>query len=200
MLVNLNRNEFNVSESYVQTTFFLLEKKIVIILCDTNEVLPDEEQKITENILKLLGEQGVVLCLKNLSQSAGADVSGSQSCPSNKSPAAIPEKDLKLLLHTRLRHGKISYDKNDVQHREKEWEAPVGMKRGLYEDWNTTENAEIKIYRNTRNGEIKINVNNQDDSGVVSWGMRFLRNKWQSAKSFRFGTDNCQDDNQPPLD
>ena len=200
MLVNLNRNEFNVSESYVQTTFFLLEKKIVIILCDTNEVLPDEEQKITENILKLLGEQGVVLCLKNLSQSAGAVDSGSQSCPSNKSPAAIPEKDLKLLLHTRLRHGKISYDKNDVQHREKEWEAPVGMKKGLYEDWNTTVNAEIKIYRNTRNGEIKINVNHQHDNGLVSSGMRLVRNTWRNFKLSYLGDDKCQHDNQPPLD
>ena len=184
MLVNLNRNEFNVSESYVQITFFLLEEKIVIILCDTNEVLPDEEQEITENIWNLLGEQGVVLCLKNLSQTAGADVSGSQSCPSNKSPAAIPERDLKLLLHTRLRQGKISYDKNDVKHREKEWKAPEGMKLGLYKDWKTTVNAEIKIYRNTRNGEIQINVNPEDNSGVVSSGMRLFRNTCSFVKSF----------------
>ncbi|XP_068686764.1 uncharacterized protein [Montipora foliosa] len=174
-------------DDFLRTAQSNVEKKIVIILCDTNEVLPDEEQKITENILKLLGEQGVVLCLKNLSQSAGADVSGSQSCPSNKSPAAIPEKDLKLLLHTRLRHGKISYDKNDVKHREKEWEAPEGMKKGLYEDWNTTVNAEIKIYRNTRNGEIKIHVNHQDDSGGASSGMRLVRNTWSFVKSFNFG-------------
>ncbi|XP_068686253.1 uncharacterized protein [Montipora foliosa] len=107
----------------------------------------------------LLGGQGVVLCLKNPSQSAGADVSRSQSCPSNKRPAVIPEKDLKLLLHTRLRHGRISYDKNDVKHREKEWEAPEGMKRDLYKDWNTTVNAEIKIYRNTRNGAYEMDVN-----------------------------------------
>ena len=79
----------------------------MVILCESEKVSRLEEQNITDIIGQHLGQKGVILCLKT------------------------PRGE--LVLHTRLRYGKISYEKNDVVHRKREWEATgVSVGRGSW--------------------------------------------------------------------
>ena len=52
------------------------------------------------------------------------------------------------MLHTRLRKGNISYEKQDVLHRKKEWEATGYLTRDLRAKWQSIANAELKVYQN----------------------------------------------------
>ena len=94
----------------------------MVILCDSEKVSRLEEQKITDIIGQLLGQKGAILCLKT------------------------PRWE--LVLHTRLRYGNISYEKQDVLHRKKEWEATGNFTRDLPTEWKSIANVELKIYRN----------------------------------------------------
>lgn len=100
-----------------------VEKWVVVILCDSEKLSRLEEENITDIIEQLLGQKGKILCLKT---SRG-----------------------ELVLHTRLRYGKISYEKKDVVHRKKEWEATGYLTRDLHAKWESIADAELKIYQST---------------------------------------------------
>ena len=93
----------------------------MVILYDSEKVSRLEEQKITDIIGQLLGQKGVILL---------------------KTPCR------ELVLHTRLGKGNISYEKQDVLHRKKEWEATGNFTRDLPTEWKSIANVELKIYRN----------------------------------------------------
>ena len=48
--------------------------------------------------------------------------------------------------------GKISYDKKDVKKRVGEWTAPQEMAHSLLRKWQTTESAELAVYRHLKTG------------------------------------------------
>ena len=95
----------------------------MVILCDSEKLSRLEEENITDIIGQLLGQKGKILCLKT---SRG-----------------------ELVLHTRLRYGKISYEGKDVVHRKKEWEATGYLTRDLHAKWESIADAELKIYQST---------------------------------------------------
>ena len=107
----------------------------MVILCASEKVSRLEEQKITHIIGQLLGQKGVIL-LKV------------------KTPC------VELVLHTRLRKGNISYEKQDVLHRKKEWEATGYLTRQLRAEWQSIANAELKVYQNAE-GVVNIVVNSE---------------------------------------
>lgn len=96
----------------------------MVILCDSEKLSRLEEENITDIIGQLLGQKGVILCLKT------------------------PRGE--LMLHTRLRYGKISYEEKDVVHRKKEWEATGYLTRDLHAKWEYIADAELKIYQSAK--------------------------------------------------
>ena len=96
----------------------------MVILCESEKVSRLEEQNITDIIGQHLGQKGVILSLKT------------------------PRGE--LVLHTRLRYGKISYEKNDVVHRKKEWEATGYLTRDLHAKWESIADAELMIYQSAK--------------------------------------------------
>lgn len=94
----------------------------MVILYDSEKVSPPEEQNIADIVGQLLGQKGVIVSLKT------------------------PRGE--LVLHTRLRYGNISYEKQDVLYRKKGWEATDYFKRALRAEWKSSANAELKIYEN----------------------------------------------------
>lgn len=96
----------------------------MVILCESEKVSRLEEQNITDIIGQHLGQKGVILSLKT------------------------PRGE--LVLHTRLRYGKISYEKQDVVHRKKEWEATGYFTRDLHAKWKFIADAELKIYQSAK--------------------------------------------------
>ena len=135
----------------------LLEEKVVIIIC-YNELSQIEVDAITARIKGLLVDKNVKILYKQnegTNQSTRSTKKGSGS--SQAAPPINPE-DLTLLLKTRLRHGKISYDKKDVEERKKGWTAPQKMADELLVRWQSTINAELRISQNTKTGDHQIVV------------------------------------------
>ena len=77
------------------------------------------------------------------------------------SPAQVasPINSEELILHTRLRHGRISYDQNDVKVRQNEWTAPQQMTEDLFKKFQSITNAELQVYREIETGMVTIVVN-----------------------------------------
>lgn len=94
----------------------------MVILCDSEKVSREKEQNITDIIGQLLGQKGVILCLKT------------------------PRGE--LVLRTRLRNGKISSEKQDVLYRKKEWEAGDYLTQDLHAKWKCIADAQLEIYQN----------------------------------------------------
>ena len=87
--------------------------------------------------------------------------SGSLQAPSPTNP-----EDLTLLLKTRLRYGKISYDEKDVEQRKKGWTVPQRMADYLLARWQSTINAELYIYLNTKTGDHHTVVKEDENNAV----------------------------------
>ena len=86
----------------------------------------------------------------------------------------------KLVLKTRLRHGKISYDEQDVEVRLEGWTAPQVMANHLWMQWNSTKDAELLVYRelNTSNKRTVVNkVKGMNVAGVMQSVTQFSRPK-----------------------
>ena len=100
---------------------------------------------------------------------------------SGSSQAAPPiTEDLTLLLKTRLRHGKISYDEKDVEERVKGWKAPQKMADELLVRWQSTVNAELRISRNTKTGDHHIVVKKDEPENNA---VNTVQGTWQSVTS-----------------
>ena len=128
----------------------------------------------------------------------------SWSCPSSEGRATKSTKkgsgrtqgtspinpdDLTLLLKTRLLHGKISYDEHDVKEREEGWTAPQKMADQLLERWESTIDAELRIYQNTKTGDHEIFVN-EDKDKATSQMFDTVKEKWQTVSSYFPDKDN----------
>ena len=64
-----------------------------------------------------------------------------------------------LILKTRLRHGRISYDEQDVEQRLEEWAAPQAIANHLLEEWESTDNVELLVYQENKTGNLRTVVN-----------------------------------------
>lgn len=113
----------------------------MVILCDSEKVTRPEEQDITDIIEQLLGEKGVIFCLKT------------------------PRGE--LVLHTRLHYGKISYKEQDVRHRNKEWEATDYLKQDLQAKWESVADAELKIYQNAKGAQTVVHSEGQTTKDLL---------------------------------
>ena len=89
-------------------------------------------------------------------------INRSQSCPDGgaaKKGSGTEDKPEKLILKTRLRHGKISYDEQDVEVRLEGWTAPQRMAKNLWMEWRSTKDAELLVYRELNTGNERTVVN-----------------------------------------
>ena len=64
-----------------------------------------------------------------------------------------------LLLKTRLRYGRISYDDKDVVERLQGWIPPKKIADDLREKWYSTTNAELLIYQENETSKYRVVVN-----------------------------------------
>ena len=97
---------------------------------------------------------------------------------SSQAASKINPEDLTLLLKTRLRHGKISYDEKDVEERVKGWTAPQKMADELLVRWQSTINAELRISLNAKTGDHHIVVKDGENYAV-----NIVKGTWQSITS-----------------
>ena len=174
-------------KKYTFETFFffslsllLLEEEVVIILC-CDKFSQIEVDAITVRIKELLVDKNVQFLCKQNAGTNRPTFTRSLSCPSpegqltrstkkgsGSSQAASPinQEDLTLLLKTRLRHGKISYDEKDVEERKEGWMAPQWMADELLVRWQSAINAELRISRNTKTGGYDIVVKEDENNAV----------------------------------
>ena len=159
---------------------FLLEAKVVIFLC-YNKLSQIKADAITERIKEVLVDKNVKILWKQDESTKRSPLTRSLSCPSSEgwatkstkiglgstqgAPPINPE-DLTLLLKTRLRHGKISYDEHDVEQRAEGWTAPQMIADELLVRWQSTIDAELLISQNFRTGDLRIVVNKEKDTAT----------------------------------
>ena len=106
-------------------------------------------------------------------QTSPSQLTRSQSGPSRKDAATkttkkrrpINPEEFTLIFHTRLRHGKISYDKGDVKYRMREgWTVPKEIENDLSDKWRSTTDAALLIYRENNTGDLRTRVNKDTDT------------------------------------
>ena len=167
----------SVKKYYFKTSFFFslfLLAKVVIFLC-YNYFSEIKADAITERIKEVLVDKNVKILWKRDESTDRSPFTRSWFCPSSEgratkstpkmgsgtTQAASPTNpdDLILLLKTRLRHGEISYDEQDVDVRVEGWTAPQKMADQLLVRWRSTIDAELRIYQNTKTGDHEIVVN-----------------------------------------
>ena len=169
-------------KKYTFKTFFffslsllLLEEKVVIFLC-YNKFSQVDADAITVRIKERFVDKNVNILWKQNEGTSRPTVTRSLPCPSPEGQSTrfakkgsgssqgvppINPEDLTLLLKTRLRHGKISYDAKDVEERKEGWTAPQKMAEQLLERWQSTTNAELRISKNTKTGDHHIVVKDE---------------------------------------
>ena len=69
-----------------------------------------------------------------------------------------------LILKTRLRHGRISYDEEDVEQRLEGWAAPQAIANHLLEEWQSTDNVELLVYQENKTGNLHTVVNKNEST------------------------------------
>ena len=110
---------------------------------------------------------------KSSLQTRPSQLTRSQSCPSRKDAATkttkkgrpINPEEFILILQTRLHHGKISYEKEDVKYRMPEgWTVPKEIENVLSVKWQSTIEAELLIYRENKTGDLRTKVKEDKDT------------------------------------
>ena len=194
------------------------ETKVVIIFCDAcNKISRDDENAIIARIEGILGEKGVILWWKGNKrslQTRRSQFARSQSYPSREDTATknvkkgsgskeaapqITPGDFTLLLKTRLRHGKISYDEQDVVQRLEGWTAPQEIAKRLLEEWESTIDAELLVYRENKTGNPRVKVTEDKDTKLT----RLVSGALQTASNYRpswpqLSIPFCGSDKTPP--
>ncbi|XP_078380073.1 uncharacterized protein LOC144663015 [Oculina patagonica] len=161
-----------------------VEQKVVIIICsDRGKTSQNGEDAITSKIKHLLGDKGIILWWKETEESLveakkpkrAILFSRSKSLPGDgaakgsvghNAPLINPE-EFTLLLKTRLHHGRISYQEEDVKQRLQGWTAPEYIANDLMEKRTSTAHAELLIYRENNTGNFRVVVNDEKDSKSV---------------------------------
>ena len=117
--------------------------------------------------------------MRGAHQTTRSTLTRTQSCPEHdgavtksakkesRAQVARPVNRDQLVLKTRLRHGKISYEKEDVKHRIERWEAPEEIERKLLQKWQSTANAELLIYREIKTENLVTEVTEDKRWGKV---------------------------------
>ena len=144
-------------------------KKIVVILCteEGGKISLRDEESITARIEELLGEKGLILWRKGSTQTKRSSLARSQSlpAPADSVKTTVPTKkelsspvesrinpeEFTLVLQTRLRQGRILYDESDK--RLEGWTACPEMENNLLREWQSTNIAELLVFRENKTGK-----------------------------------------------
>ena len=136
-----------------------------MILCNDEgvRISAREEENITARIEELLGEKGLIFWWKRNTKTKRSVLSRSQSHPapagsiemttgelSTDVERPINPEEFTLVLKTRLRQGRISYDESDV--RLEGWRACEKMENNLLREWQSTNIAELLVFRDNKTG------------------------------------------------
>ena len=138
-----------------------------MILCNDEggRISAREEESITAPIEELLGEKGLIFWWKRSTKTKRSVFSRSQSHPAPTGSIEMPTKgelstdverpinpeEFTLVLKTRLRQGRISYDESDV--RLEGWRACGKMEDNLLREWQSTNIAELLVFRENKTGK-----------------------------------------------
>ena len=167
-------------ESNFQFVFSFTEKKILVIICSKGKSLtPGEEENIRATIMRLLGKKGLVFWCKEKNKTKRSSFSRSHSlpardlAPSTDVERPINPEEFTLVFKTRLRLGKISYDKKDVKVWLEGWRAPQEMVENLLTKWHTVNNVELSVYRENKTGNERTVVTEDLESRVSGLGESF---------------------------
>ena len=141
-------------------------KKIVVILCTNGggKTSQREEESITARIKELIGEKGLIFWWNRNSKTKRSVFRRSQPLPAPAGSIEMPTKgelsthaerpinpkDFTLVLKTRLHRGRISYDEIDV--RLEGWRACEKMEDNLLREWQSTNIAELLVFRENKSG------------------------------------------------
>ena len=155
-----------------------------MILCNDEggRISPREEESITARIEEILGEKGLIFWGKRSTKTKRPVFSRSQSHPAPAGSTETPTKgelsthverpinpeEFTLLLKTRLRQGRISYDESDV--RLKGWTACREMEGNLLREWQSTNIAELLVFRENKTGKERTLVIKDFETRVKSLG------------------------------
>ena len=146
------------------------EKKVVTLICSGNR--PIREHTITDEITKTLGEKVCILWWKetfSLPEQFSRRIAPfhlSQFLPEGSPKGSADRRTLpkhfeeSLVLKTRLRHGRISYDEAE---RSGEWTPVKGIEDSLFNKWQSVPNLELMIYEQRENGKTQFRVVVKDD-------------------------------------
>ena len=155
-----------------------------MILCNDEggRISPREEESITARIEELLGEKGLILGGKRSTKTKRPVFSRSQSHPAPAGSTETPTKgelsthverpinpeEFTLVLKTRLRQGRISYDESDV--RLEGWKACEKMEGNLLREWQSTNIAELLVFRENKTGKERTLVIKDFETRMKSLG------------------------------
>ena len=155
-----------------------------MILCNDEggKISPREEETITAQIEEFLGQKGLILWWKRSTKTKPSVFSRSQSHPAPTGSVEIPTKgelsthvkrpinpkEFTLVLKTRLRQGRISYDESDV--RLEGWTACREMEGNLLRKWQSTKIAELLVFRENKTGEERTVVIKDFETRMKSLG------------------------------
>ena len=147
------------------------EKKVVTVICSGNR--PIHEDTITDEITKILGEKVRIVWWRGTfsppeqfsRRSAPFHLSqflpeGSPKGSADRRTLPKHFKESTLVLKTRLRHGRISYDEAE---RSGEWTPVKGIEDSLFNTWQSAPNVELMIYEQRENGKTQFRVFVKDD-------------------------------------
>ena len=133
-----------------------------MILCTDGggKISQREEEGITARIEELLGEKGLIVWWNRSTKTKRFFLRRSRPLPAPAGSIEIPtkgelwtinRKEFTLVLKTRLRRGRISYDESDV--RLEGWTACQNMEENLLRNWQSTNIAELSVFRNNKTGQ-----------------------------------------------
>ena len=139
---------------------------MVVILCTIGggKTSQREEESITARIEELIGEKGLIFWWNRSSKTKRSVFRRSQPLPASAGSIEMPTKgelsthaerpinpkDFTLVLKTRLHRGRISYDESDV--RLEGWRACEKMEDNLLREWQSTNIAELLVFRENKSG------------------------------------------------
>ena len=159
-----------------------------MILCNDEggRISAREEESITARIEEFLGEKGLIFWWKRSTKTKRSVFSRSQSRPASAGSIEmttgelstdverqINSEEFTLVLKTRLRQGRISYDESDV--RLEGWRACGKMEDNLLREWQSTNTAELLVFRENKTGTERTLVTKDFETRVKSLGESSIR-------------------------
>lgn len=155
------------------------DEKVVAIICSDNRLI--QEDTIADEIAEILREKACIIWWRE--PFSPQEQSSRRSAPFSRSQSLLdPEADHRtlpkcveestLVLKTRLRNGKISYD--EVEKRSGEWTPPKEIEDSLFKAWQSAPNVELLIYEHRENEKTKLRVIVNDNRNIPTMIERFF--------------------------